>query len=559
VYLAVQVALHVLAILAGAGHLTLFQGIQIYITILAYGAGVDYCLFLTARYKEELDQGAEPAEAVDRAVGGVGAALAASAATVICGIGMMIFAEFGKFREAGFAIPLSIAVVLAATLTFTPAVLRLAGKWAFWPQPIGRLDDLEAEERRAPSPWWRRLLQGGRLQRLWDDVGRYLVHRPGTIWLATVAAMAPFAILAGLFYNRLSYDLIGDLPPDATSVAGTKVLQDHFPAGLIGPTTVLLLNEHADFSSSHGRALIEDLTAQLRAQQAKLGLSDIRSFSAPLGLSASTAGAFAGLDLPEEVERAALAKGAREHYVTSLGGRRSIGTRLELVLNESPFSHTSIGQLAALEQAVHDALPAELRQGGQVYFVGMTPSVRDLAAVMQRDRARIEILVLFSVFVILIVLLRRVALTLYLLVSVLFNYYTTLGVSFVVFWLFDPHGFTGIDWKVAIFLFTILIAVGEDYNIFLLTRVDEEEKRHGPVRGVTEALSLTGPIISSCGIIMAGTFASLLAGSLAELRQLGFALAFGVLLDTFVVRPILVPAFLILLHSGRLGRWGQRT
>ena len=138
------------------------------------------------------------------------------------------------------------------------------------------------------------------------------------------------------------------------------------------------------------------------------------------------------------------------------------------------------------------------------------------------------------------------------LLSVLFSYYATLGVTFLVFWAIDPHGFTGIDWKVAIFLFTILIAVGEDYNIFLMARVHEETEGHGRLRGVTEALTRTGPIISSCGLIMAGTFGSLLGGTLLEMRQLGFALAFGVLLDTFVVRPILVPAFLILVRSGRL-------
>src|SRR5262249_9810596 len=130
-------SLHILALLAGAGYVTLFEGIQIYITILAYGAGVDYCLFLTGRYKEELDGGAAPRDAVARALRGVGAALAASAITVICGIGMMVFAQFGKFREAGIAIPLSLTLVLLATLSFSPALLLLAGRWAFWPYRPG--------------------------------------------------------------------------------------------------------------------------------------------------------------------------------------------------------------------------------------------------------------------------------------------------------------------------------------------------------------------------------------------------------------------------------------
>jgi uncharacterized membrane protein YdfJ with MMPL/SSD domain len=92
----------------------------------------------------------------------------------------------------------------------------------------------------------------------------------------------------------------------------------------------------------------------------------------------------------------------------------------------------------------------------------------------------------------------------------------------------------------------------------LMTRIKEELGRHGPLRGITVALSRTGRVISSCGFIMAGTFATLLSGSLLAMQELGFALAFGILLDTLVVRPILVPTFLILLHSGRLGRLGQQ-
>jgi RND superfamily putative drug exporter len=549
VYLTVRLALNLLAILAGAGFITLFAGLEIYVTILGYGAGVDYCLFLTARFREELDRDGNPCNATERAIAGTGSALVASAATVACGIAMMGFAQFGKFREAGVAIPLSLVLALIASLTFSPSILRLAGWWAFWPQ---RLGTVLAQDRAAEPGGRRGFFLGGLLRRIWDDVGHALVRRPATFWSITVAAMAPFAIVAGVLHNRLSYDLIGDLPADAPSVAGTRALHEHFPAGMTGPVTVLVVNRGMDFDTPQGRDLVARLTDRLRQQKDDLGLADVRSLTAPLGIAHVSTDAFAGSELPEDVRRAASEEGARRYYLTSLGERHRIGTRMVLILAHSPFSRQGIDALARIDEALRDALPDGATRGTEFSFLGTTASVRDLADIMRQDRRRIELLVLASVFVILVLLLRGLLVPVYLLLSVLFSYFATLGVTFLVFWLLDPQGFSGIDWKVAIFLFTILIAVGEDYNIFLMTRVHEEQRLHGPVAGITAALTRTGPIISSCGIIMAGTFASLLAGSLAEMKQLGFALAFGVLLDTFVVRPILVPAFLILLASGRL-------
>jgi RND superfamily putative drug exporter len=155
------------------------------------------------------------------------------------------------------------------------------------------------------------------------------------------------------------------------------------------------------------------------------------------------------------------------------------------------------------------------------------------------------------VFVILVMLLRQPLVCLFLVVSMLLGYATTYGTTLFVFWALDPAGFPGLDWKLPMLLFTILVAVGEDYNIFLMSRVTEEQARHGPIQGIVVAMSRTGGIISSCGVIMAGTFSALMFGSLVSMRQLGFALSFGVLLDTFVIRPILVPAFLVLWHRKR--------
>ncbi|MBV9123601.1 MAG: MMPL family transporter, partial [Planctomycetes bacterium] len=134
VFLSVEISLKLLALLASRGLITFFRDIWIYITVLTYGAGVDYCLFLIARYREEWHQGGDFRQALARAIGKVGGALSASAATVMAGIGMMGLARLSEIREAGITIPISLAVVLAGALTFTPALLCLTRQWAFWPQ-----------------------------------------------------------------------------------------------------------------------------------------------------------------------------------------------------------------------------------------------------------------------------------------------------------------------------------------------------------------------------------------------------------------------------------------
>ncbi len=223
-------------------------------------------------------------------------------------------------------------------------------------------------------------------------------------------------------------------------------------------------------------------------------------------------------------------------------------TRLDIVLKADPFSAGGGAIFDAIEHrilALRDD-PSSAWHGTQFDFVGVTPATRDLKSVTQSDETLIQRLVTIAVLGILVLVFRRPLVCLYLIASVLFSYFVTIAATQLVFsWVYPD--FTGLDWKVPIFLFVILIAVGEDYNIFLATRVFEEQRQHGMLEGLRRAVVSTGGIITSCGVIMAGTFVSMMTGTLRGMLELGFALTLGVMLDTLIVRPILVPAFLAIL------------
>ena len=544
------ISMNLLILMAQAGWITLFNGIETYVTVLVYGAGVDYCLFLVARYREELDGGLTIEDAVSGTLERVGAALTASAGTVVCGIGMMVFAEFGKFREAGIAISFGLTVCLCAALTLTPAILRLAGRFAFWPS-ASRATSRNDTGFLSSTDLTSRIQRANLLTQGWQWIGDVIERRAWTAWSLSIVLMLPFVVAGVLFFGNLSYGLLSELPDTASSVYGAQAAQRHFPAGEVAPLKVLIQVKGMDFSPIQGESekLVEQFTDNLIRQKDALGLYAVRSLAAPKGQREMRA--LSVREMP------AYKMFVRKEFVSSAD---SSIMSVELIFKNDPFSRTSISDFRNLRDRLHDHLPEGLKDAN-LYFVGSIPQISDLKDVTDSDQFRIDVLVMGGVYVILVLLLKRPGVCAYLMFTVFYSYLATLGFTYLVFWLTaaNPSEFAGLDWKVPMFLFTILIAVGEDYNIFLMARIEEEQKIHGPVKGIIVALERTGSIISSCGIIMAGTFCSLMAGSLVGMDQLGLALAVGVLLDTFVIRPIMVPSMLILLSTGRLGifsRWG---
>jgi RND superfamily putative drug exporter len=512
---------------------------QVFAIVMLYGAGTDYCLFLIGRYREELARGQTLPRAIRCSVAGVGEALAASAGTVICGLSLMALAQFAKVRCGGPAIAVSLAVALAASLTLAPACLRLFGRAAFWPAGLPCSD-------------------GDRRRFAWSRLSRIVVARPVLVWCLAMALLVPLALL-GLCV-KATYRATAELSRTSSSVLGLAAIQRHFVAGEVGPVTILLESSRP-WDNAEGRTLVANLSEGFSRLE---NVAEVRSLTQPLGESveASVAGAApdrqgpgasllealwhkAAQTMAEQVQR-----GAREVYLgKSLGpdNQENHVTRLDVVLKTDPFAPESLRVLELLQIWLREQLPAWTggRRDVHAECHGITVSARDLAEITEADRVRINSLVLAAVFLILLVLVRRVWLAAYLLATVLLSYFTTLGATtlFAHWALHRPLG--EVDWRVLFFLFTILVAVGEDYNILLVTRALQERKRHGSAEGMRRGLAHTGGVITSCGLIMAGTFATLMLARLSTLIVIGFALAFGVLLDTFLVRPLLVPAFTV--------------
>ncbi|MBX3414088.1 MAG: MMPL family transporter [Pirellulales bacterium] len=535
IVLSVSVATDVVAWLADYSahsdwlHFKIFKTTKIFVVVILYGSGTDFSLFLISRYREELEHGYEKSQAIERALGSVGEALVGSALTTILGLSMMYFADFGKFRYSGPVIGLCLLITLIACLTFAPAMLRACGTAVFWPFGF------------APARQQNRqgLHLSGLLDRFWNWASHFIIRWPGVILAASILLML-YPAWRGLSVD-ITYNLLNELQQDRPSVVGTNLVRRHFPAGDVGPVTVVAYNQQGKFDTREGEIHIAELTKQLWDVP---GVVAVRSLSEPLGDKPGYANIFS--------RRGQRKVAAKKHnrtlstFLTQVPELQGQITRFDLIFEKDPFSPEAEELLNVVDAKLQNLSQTAGSPwfGTEFDFTGTTAGKRDLKAVTTSDQWVIQQLVTIAVLGVLLLILRRPLICLYLIVSVIVSYLVTIGITEAVFATLYSGTYEGLDWKVPIFLFVILVAIGEDYNIYLVTRVLEEQAEHGPLEGLRLAVVKTGGIISSCGLIMAGSFISMMTGSLRGMLELGFALSLGILLDTFFVRPVIVPAFL---------------
>ena len=475
------------------------QGI---LSILVIGATTDYCLLLVARQREELLVRQRTAEAVRAAVRGSFGAITASAVTVALALLLLLFSDLNSNRALGPVAAVGIAFAWLAALTLLPALLTLLGRVAFWPSAPSAQQQHRRQHRRASrgaafeQPLDRRGEPIAGLEDdhgVWTRIGGIVARRARPVWLVTAGVLALLCVgLTQVQADGASQSEVLLGASDARD--GQRMLAEHFDAGTGSPAQIV------------APARVQDEAVEV--VQGADGVAEA-SLTAEGGAPAGTP----PMNLPPaQIDGRVLISATLSDPAESLEAERTV---------------------AELRERLH-------RLDGDVLVGGTAAQNLDTNETAQRDLWVIIPLVLLMLLVILSVLLRSVLLPVVLVAATVLSFGAALGLSALVFRF--VLGFEGGDPTVPLYGFVFLVALGVDYTIFLMTRARQELDVHGTRAGVLRALTVTGGVITSAGVVLAATFAALAVIPLQFMVQLAFIVCLGVLLDTLVVRTLLIPA-----------------
>lgn len=472
--------------MAKAGWIQLNGQSQGILSILVIGAATDYALLYVARFREALTHTTNRTGAVLTAWKASFEPILASGATVIIALLCLLFSDLNSNKALGPVAAAGILCSLFAALTLLPALMALLGRAAFWPfRP-----KLVPAEEREPE-----LVTGLEGQKgLWRATGSLVSRRPRTIWVASVLLLV--AASAGVLQLKANGVPQTDVILSASNaVDGQDALARHFDAGSGSPAVVV---------ADQGKA--QEVLNSVKAADGVGEAYLLAEGSVPITGAPGT---------PSEPD-------VREGRVL-----------INATLSSAADSLEAEEAVKALRNDVKAVDPGAL-------VGGVTATALDTNTTAQRDLVIIIPVVLVVIFFILMLLLRSVVAPVLLVLSVVLSYAAAMGVSALVF--NNILGFPGADATVPLFGFVFLVALGVDYNIFLMSRVREESLKHGTRPGILRGLGVTGGVITSAGVVLAATFAALGVIPIMFLVQLAFIVAFGVLLDTVLVRSLLVPA-----------------
>jgi putative drug exporter of the RND superfamily len=523
----------------GAHGLQISSVTETLLVVLLLGAGTDYGLFLVFRFREELESGTEPREAVVRALTRVGESVTASAGTVIVALLTLLLAGFGLYHDLGVPLALGVAVMLLAGLTLLPALLALTAGSTF---SIGV---------RAPS---------SRSFQLWGRVAARALRRPALVLGIGILIFGALG-LAALGYRTAGLSRSVTAPAGSDAAAGNALITRYFPQSSASPSNLVFryatpVWQHpgtlaAASSSLSSSGLFASTASPLEPNGTSLTPTAYALAHGKLGNpSRLPLTEPAGLQLPAAVYDAYRASA---QYVSADGLTVRVAAQLRA---GSQTSTAAMNATPAVRAAVATAATASGATASGV--TGQAAALYDVSSTANADITKIIPIAVLAIAILLGLVLRSLVAPVYLVISIVASYLAALGATTLL--AMDLGGQAGLVFILPFLMFVFLLALGEDYNILVMTRIREEARELPLKEAVVRAIGVTGPTVTSAGLILAGTFGvfALAGGGVmgGQLQSIGLGLAVGVLLDTFVVRTLLVPSAVVLL--GRWNWWPSR-
>lgn len=475
------------------------QSISI-MTVLLFGAGTDYCLFLISHYRDELLKVNDKRKALIHAFKDASGAIAMSGITVVISLLVLIVAEYGAYHR--FAIPFSLSILIMgiASLTLIPALLSVMGRGSFYPF-IPRTPEMEKEraaKKGKPVPSRKSKSRFG----TW--VGHIVTTKPWTIIVACVIFFGAMSVYSSQI--KYTYDVLSSFPEDMPSREGFKVISDAYSPGELAPAQVVI--------DTNGKSI--DLEKELKKHDLVSTVSKPQS----------------GVDN----------KNLKVY---------------EVKFNVNPYSNKAMEAIPELRDAAEKALAnANVTSvKSKVWIGGQTATQYDTMITSNEDNDIIVPLIIVFISILLLAYLRSIVAMLYLVGTVILSYSAALGLGWLI--IHNIMGVDAIQGAIPLYAFVFLVALGEDYNIFMISSI-WKKKNYMPLKqAIKEGVSETSGVITSAGIILAATFAVLATLPIQVLVQFGIITALGILLDTFIVRPFLVPA--ITTVCGRFAFWPAKV
>ncbi|GGE70884.1 MMPL family transporter [Priestia taiwanensis] len=486
----------VLGFLAEKGWIVTDSQALAIMTVLLFGAGTDYCLFLISRYRDYLLVEGNKLKALHIAMKESGGAIFMSALTVVFGLGTLLLAHYGAFHR--FAIPFSVAVLIMgiAALTILPAILAVIGRAAFYPF-IPRTDEMnEVLAKKKNKPYKEKKTK----KVISEKVSSIVTRKPWTIIFISLVLLGGLASFVPRI--QVTYNLLESFPKDMPSREGFELISEQFSAGELAPVKIVV--DEGD----------------------------------------------KGLAVKSELEKLPFIEGVKE----PMKGKDTPQLVLyEVSLQEDPYSIEAMNHIPELRSTVaaivRDAGINEVEE--HVWIGGETAALYDTKQTTERDQAVIIPVMIGIIALLLLVYLRSIVAMVYLILTVVLSFFSALGAGWLIlhYGLGDP----AIQGAIPLYAFVFIVALGEDYNIFMVSEIWKNKHKQSHIEAVKNGVVQTGSVITSAGLILAGTFAVLATLPMQVLVQFGIVTAIGVLLDTFIVRPLLVPAITVVL--GKYAFW----